>query len=123
MQIQIENPQAPTMAPAEWRSLADRRVRFVMRRLRDEIMFVHVRLVDVNGPRGGVDQLCQLQLDTTAHGKVVVSAVQANAAAALNAALRRAARTLVRLWQRSRRPARPQLRQDPSLLGLDPQAM
>ncbi len=112
MQIQIENPPVLTMAPAEWRSLAERRVRFVMRRLRSEITRVHVRLVDVNGPRGGVDQLCQLQLDTGSHGKVVVSAVQANAGAALNAALRRAARTLVRLWQRHRRPARPMLRHD-----------
>jgi hypothetical protein len=110
MQIQIENPQAPTMETAEWRSLAERRVRFVMRRLRNEISFVHVRLVDVNGPRGGVDQLCQLKLDTEAHGKVVVSAIQSNAAAALNAALRRAARTLVRLWQRRRRPGRESAR-------------
>ena len=112
MQIQIENPPILSMAPAEWRSLAERRVRFVMRRLRSEITHVHVRLVDVNGPRGGVDQLCLLQLDTGAHGKVVVSAVQANAGAALNAALRRASRTLVRLWQRHRRPARPVSRQN-----------
>ncbi|AOW11656.1 hypothetical protein [Hydrogenophaga crassostreae] len=106
MQIQIENPNAPTMAPAEWRSLVERRIRFVMRRLRSEVTRVNVRLIDVNGPRGGVDQLCQLKLDTEAHGKLVVSAIQANASAALNAALRRAARTLVRQWQRRRRPVR-----------------
>ncbi|MEX1166798.1 MAG: HPF/RaiA family ribosome-associated protein [Hydrogenophaga sp.] len=122
MQIQIENPSVPSIAPAEWRSLAESRVRFVMRRLRDEIKFVHVRLVDVNGPRGGVDQMCQLQLETSAFGKVVVSAVQANAPAALNAALRRAARALVRQWQRNRRPARPMVRQDPSLWQASAQA-
>ncbi|OAD39899.1 hypothetical protein LPB72_19345 [Hydrogenophaga crassostreae] len=94
------------MAPAEWRSLVERRIRFVMRRLRSEVTRVNVRLIDVNGPRGGVDQLCQLKLDTEAHGKLVVSAIQANASAALNAALRRAARTLVRQWQRRRRPVR-----------------
>lgn len=114
MQIQIDNPPVPSAARADWRSLAERRVRFVMRRLRNEITRVHVRLVDVNGPRGGVDQLCQLQMETSAHGKVVVSAVQANAAAALNAALRRAARTLVRLWQRRRRSTRILLRQSPT---------
>ena len=118
MQIQIENPQAPSMAPSEWRTLAERRVRFVMRRLRDEIIHVHIRLIDVNGPRGGVDQLCQLKLDTEAHGKVVVTAVQANAAAALNAALRRAARTLVRHWQRRRRPVRTSARLMPQLQAL-----
>lgn len=115
MQIQIENPQAPSMVPSEWRSLAERRVRFVMRRLRNEIIHVHIRLIDVNGPRGGVDQLCQLQLDTEAHGKVVVTAVQAHPVAALNAALRRAARTLVRQWQRSRRPLRASARRAPEM--------
>jgi hypothetical protein len=123
MQVQIENPDAPTMAPAEWRSLAERRVRFVMRRLRSEITRVHVRLVDVNGPRGGVDQLCQLKFDTEALGKVVVSAVQANAAAALNAALRRAARTLVRQWQRRRRTARQTVRLADDAWGPMPQAI
>jgi hypothetical protein len=118
MQIQIDNPNTPAMTPSEWRSLVERRVRFVMRRLRSEITHVHIRLVDVNRPRGGVDQLCQLKLDTEAHGKVVVTAIQNNAPAALNAALRRAARTLVRQWQRRRRPVRPTLRMGPDLQAI-----
>lgn len=106
MHIQIEPPQVPALNPAAWRELAERRVRFVMRRLRSEVMHVHVRLVDVNGPRGGVDQRCQLSVATEAHGTVVVSALHGSAAGALNAALRRAATALLRLWQRQRRPAR-----------------
>ena len=82
-----------------------------MRRLQSELMRVEVRLVDVNGPRGGVDQRCQLSLTTEAHGTVVVSAVRGKAAGALNAALRRAASALMRLWQRQRRPARLGARQ------------
>jgi hypothetical protein len=111
MQIQIEPPQAPAVNAADWRALAERRVRFVMRRLQSELMRVEVRLVDVNGPRGGVDQRCQLSLTTEAHGTVVVSAVRGQAAGALNAALRRAASALMRLWQRQRRPARLGARQ------------
>jgi hypothetical protein len=104
MQIQIEPPHAT--APTEWRSLAEHRVRFVMRRLRSEVMQVQVRLDDVNGPRGGIDQRCQLSLTTEAHGILVVSATKGNAISALNMALRRAAAVLVRLWQRQHRLVR-----------------
>lgn len=106
MQIQIDSTPVLSMDPAEWRLLAERRVRLVMRRLRSEITRVKVRLINVSGPRGAVEQLCQLQLDTGAHGKMVISAVQANAGAALNAALRRAARTLRQLWPHHRPPLR-----------------
>lgn len=117
MQIRVETPSAP--APAEWHGLAERRVRFVMRRLRDQVMHVHVRLADVNGPRGGVDQRCQLSLATQAHGTLVVSATQSDPMAALNAALRRAASALVRQWQRQRRQARPNMRRQAPLWSLD----
>jgi ribosome-associated translation inhibitor RaiA len=112
MQIRVETPQAQAPAPADWRGLAERRVRFVMRRLRNEVMHVHVRLADVNGPRGGVDQRCQLSLTTQAHGTLVVSATQSDPIAALNAALRRAAGALVRQWQRQRRQTRPATRRN-----------
>ena len=108
MQIRVETPQAT--APAEWRDLAERRVRFVMRRLRDEVMHVQVRLTDVNGPRGGIDQRCQLSLATQGHGTLVVSATQSDPVAALNAALRRGANALVRQWQRQRHQSRPATR-------------
>ena len=117
MQIRVETPSAP--APVDWRGLAERRVRFVMRRLRDEVMHVHVRLADVNGPRGGVDQRCQLSLTTQAHGTLVVSATQSDPMAALNAALRRAASALIRQWQRQRRQARPDMRRQAPLWSLD----
>jgi hypothetical protein len=104
MHIQIEPPHAT--APADWRSQAETRVRFAMRRLRGEVMQVQVRLADVNGPRGGIDQRCQLSLTTEAHGTLVVSATKGNAISALNMALRRAAAALVRLWQRQHRLAR-----------------
>jgi ribosome-associated translation inhibitor RaiA len=55
---------------------------------------------DVNGPRGGVDKRCQVELRTDGAGSVVVASVSDNWRTALDNALARAARFLVRLWRR-----------------------
>jgi ribosome-associated translation inhibitor RaiA len=112
MQILIESPRTPEADTnaAQWRAVAERRLRFVMRRLRVALLQAHVRLEDVNGPRGGVDQRCQVHLTTDGHGTVVVHATRRHAVQALDAALKRAAHALVRLWQKQRRPARQHLR-------------
>jgi len=106
--ILIDSPQAQG-APADmqaWRDIAERRLQFAMRRLRGEVLQAHVRLVDVNGPRGGVDQRCQIQLTTDGLGTVVVHATRRHAVQALEAALKRATTALVRQWQKQRRIAR-----------------
>ena len=90
----------------ETRQRVEERVRFVLRRLRMQVMQVHVRLRDINGPRGGVDQSCQITLATDQHGTLVVQAVQSQAMGALEVALKRATGALVRAWQRQRRPVR-----------------
>ena len=100
---------------AEMRNLAVQRVRFVMRRLSWLVPRAKVQLEDINGPHGGVDKRCQLEFKTNASGTVVVTAVARSWSDALNSALARAARTLVRSWQRSR--AHPRLRQ--GAVGLD----
>jgi hypothetical protein len=108
MNILIDSPQAQG-APADlqaWRGIAERRLRFAMRRLRGAVLQAHVRLVDVNGPRGGIDQRCQIQLTTDGLGTVVVHATRRHAVQALEAALRRATTALVRQWQKQRRTLR-----------------
>lgn len=112
MQILIESPRGPQASAevVQWRAVAERRLRFVMRRLRSELLQAQVRLEDVNGPRGGVDQRCQVHLTTDGLGTVVVHATRRHATQALDAALKRAAHALVRLWQKQRRPARQPLR-------------
>ena len=94
---------------AELRSVAVQRVRFVMRRLSWLVPRAKVQLEDINGPHGGIDKRCQLEFKTTTSGTVVVTAIARNWSDALNSALARAARTLVRGWQRNR--AHPRLRQ------------
>ena len=90
------HPQA-----AELRDLAERRVRFVLRRLGWLVPRAEVQMSDVNGPRGGVDKRCQVELRTDGAGSVVVASVANDWRTALDAALASAARILLRLWRRA----------------------
>jgi hypothetical protein len=86
------------------RELSEQRVRVVMRRLNWLLPRVKVRLTDVNGPRGGVDKRCQIELETDSAGKVVIAATARDWRSALDQALGRAARVLMRVWRRRQRP-------------------
>ena len=103
MQVIFEsrNPDAASL-----RDLAVSRARFVMRRLSWLVPRARLQLSDVNGPRGGVDKRCQVELKTDGGGIVVISSVSRDWRSAIDNALARAARVLLRLWQRGRQPAR-----------------
>lgn len=85
---------------SDLRDLAERRVRFALRRLGWRVPRAEVQLSDVNGPRGGVDKRCQVELRTDGAGSVVVAAVASDWRTALDNALARAARFLMRQWRR-----------------------
>ena len=89
------HPQA-----TELRDLTERRVRFVLRRLGWLVPRAEVQMSDVNGPRGGVDKRCKVEFKTDNSGTVVVTSLARDWRSALDAALLRAARALVRLWRR-----------------------
>ena len=84
----------------ELRDLTERRVRFVLRRLGWLVPRAEVQLSDVNGPRGGIDKRCQVELRTDGAGSVVVTSVASDWRTALDNALARAARFLLRLYRR-----------------------
>ena len=88
-------PQANDM-----RDLTERRVRFVLRRLGWLVPRAEVHMSDVNGSRGGIDKRCQVELKTDGSGSVVVTSVAREWRTALDNALARAARSLMRLWRR-----------------------
>jgi hypothetical protein len=66
--FESRDPQA-----APLRDLALDRLQFVMRRLRMLVAHARLRLSDVNGPRGGVDKHCQVELKTNTGATVVIS--------------------------------------------------
>ena len=79
-----------------------RRVRFVLRRLTWLVPHATVQLSDINGPGGGVDKRCQVTLKTEGAGTVVITSMAGDWRRAIEDALGRAARTLVRALQRNR---------------------
>ena len=104
------NHRRPTMhilfksrAPlaAELHDLARTRVLFVLRRFSVRIPHATVQMSDVNGPRGGVDKRCQVELQTDRGRPVVINAVAAQWRTALDNALSRASRLLARRFERA----------------------
>lgn len=90
-----QHPQATELS-----DLAERRVRFVLRRIGWLVPRAEVQMSDVNGPRGGIDKRCQVKLRTDGAGSVVVASVASDWRTALDNALARATRFLLRLWKR-----------------------
>lgn len=113
MQILFKSrhPEAALM-----RDTVERRVRFALRRLNALVPRADVHLADVNGPRGGQDKRCQITLRTDGAGEVVVSSVADNWRAALDEALARAVRHVLKVWRRATLVRRPHSRQRPLAL-------
>lgn len=87
---------------ARIREFAVSRVQFVMRRLAWLVSRAKVRFSDLNGPRGGVDKCCHLELKTDRAGTVTITSKASDWHAALETSLERASRMLLRKRQRRR---------------------
>ncbi|MDZ7812783.1 MAG: HPF/RaiA family ribosome-associated protein [Ideonella sp.] len=94
----------------ELRDLTEHRVRFALRRIGGRVPRAEVQMSDVNGPRGGIDKRCLVELRTDGSGTVVVTAVARDWRTALDNALARATRFLMRLWRREGNTRRLQQR-------------
>ncbi|MDI1246785.1 MAG: HPF/RaiA family ribosome-associated protein [Rhodoferax sp.] len=88
------------------RDLSVERVRFALRRLTALVPWAKVQFSDVNGPRGGVDKRCQVELKTEGAGTVVIASLARDWRTALDRSLNRATRVLRRSLQRGQKPAR-----------------
>ncbi len=103
MQIIVESRDADA---TPMRELSIARVRFALRRLKALVPRAKVQFSDVNGPRGGVDKRCQVELKTDSAGTVVIASLARDWRTALDRSLARATRVLTRSLQRSQKPAR-----------------
>jgi len=88
------------------RNHAKRRLRFALACCDDRIKQAVMRLSDINGPRGGADKRCHLQVILTGLPDVVVEDTEADLYIAINRATDRAGRTVGRRLARQRDMAR-----------------
>jgi hypothetical protein len=107
MQVIFESPDPQAN---ELRTLTERGVRQALKRLAWLAPRVRVHLSDINGPRGGIDKRCQIELITDGGKPVVVTSLARDWFSALQSALARATRSLLHNWQRSRQPRTTSLR-------------
>jgi ribosome-associated translation inhibitor RaiA len=94
MQIDIQ-PRDFSLTDA-LRSNAERRLRLALTCCGDHIQRVVMRLSDINGPRGGADKRCHLQVVLAGLPDVVVEDIESDLYVAIGRATDRAARTVGR---------------------------
>lgn len=70
---------------------------------RDHLRKLAVSLSDINGPRGGVDKRCKIQLQLAGGREIIIDDVEADLYAAIDRAAGRADRAVVRQVGRTRR--------------------
>ena len=90
------------------REHVDKRIRFALSRIGHRLRRIDVRLSDLNGPRGGMDKRCLIEVRINRHPPVVVTDVQSDLYSSIDRASARAGRTVMRrlaLDNRRQRPA------------------
>ena len=107
MQIDIQS-QGFALTDA-LREYAERRLRFALARVGDRIRRVRVRLADVNGPRGGIDKACSIQVTLNGLAAVMTEDTEADLYLAIDRAADRTGRSVARRVARRREhlPAEP----------------
>lgn len=85
------------------RDYARKRLAYSMRFGNEYIMRLIVRLSDINGPRGGEDKRCCIEVRLKGLPEVVIEDTETNLYVAINRAADRAGRTLARRLARIQR--------------------
>ena len=88
------------------RDYVAQRMRSSIGRFRDHIQWARVKVADVNGPKGGVDKRCVVQLRLRNLPDVVFAINQLDVRAAVDEAADRVARVLAQRVRRHQRPDR-----------------
>lgn len=96
-----------------------RRLRFALTRSADRIKRVAVRLGDTNGPRGGADRFCRIQVVLEHAPPVLIEDAGADLYAVIDRAAERAGRNVAKHLERLREDARLAMPQRPALLPGD----
>ena len=84
------------------RNHIERRLGFALSSRDDHIQRVLVWLSDINGPRGGADKCCHIQVVITRHSDVVIKDTEMDMYTAIDRAADRVGRTVARRLARQR---------------------
>ncbi len=90
----------------------ERRILLALGRLSPGIHCAIVRLHDLNGPRGGMDKTCQIEVRLRSRNGLVVEHTDSNLYAAISRAADRAGRAVVQTKERARRHRRDRVPAD-----------
>lgn len=86
--------------------LVERRLFFALSRFGGRVRAVSVRLVDLNGPRGGIDKKCTMSARLAPRGSVRAENRDSELPAAVDRAATRLARAVTRALERRRETAK-----------------
>ena len=89
--------------PSELRDQIHRRLHFALGRFASEFHSVDLSISDLNGPKGGADKQCRIQIRGRAVGTVVIEHVGSEILPVVSLAADRAERAVVRGLARGRR--------------------
>jgi putative sigma-54 modulation protein len=84
------------------REYVDHRLGFALRRFDGRITNVRVHLEDVNGPKGGIDKRCRIEVNGERSLQVIVNETQGDLHAAIDAAADRVGHQVARAIERVR---------------------
>ena len=98
LEVRIEGTDAADAV----RRYTARRMHFALGRFAARVGRIVVRISDVNGPRGGVDQCCHIRAELLPSGRVVLQQVDADLFTAIDRASERVVQAFRRDIQRTR---------------------
>lgn len=81
----------------------ERRLNFALDRFSGRVGSITVRLCDLNGPRGGRDKSCSVELNVIPLGRIVIDERADSVSAAIDMATDRLGTSMARLLKRARR--------------------
>ena len=98
MQIQIQARDFPLTDALG--AYIERRINCVLSSRFEQIQRIGVRLSDINGPRGGMDKRCQIQITLPRLKDIVIEDTETDLYVAIDRAIERAGRTVNRRLKR-----------------------
>jgi ribosome-associated translation inhibitor RaiA len=100
MKVIVRSKQLQVGEPV--RAHVERRLEFSLGRFSPQILWAKVQLMDINGPRGGEDKVCRMEVRLLPRGSVFVEDSDAELLVAVDRAADRAATAIVRALERTR---------------------